>query len=160
MYLILTLRYGADRVAKRTNSDEYYIISLIEEYLGLTAERQATFDFLRGDPNPKNNRQGRKLNVDAYFPTLKLAVEFNERQHSEPVKHFDKPHKMTISGVHRGKQRDIYDQRRKKLLPKNGIILQILDYREFELRRKKLIRTENDKYVIEEKFKSWKKNCY
>lgn len=96
----------------RANSDEHYIIYLIDDYLGIKAHRQATFDFLRGDPSP--NRKGTKLPVDAYYTSLRLAVEYHERQHSERVPHFDKPHRITVSGVNRGEQRLIYDQRRQE----------------------------------------------
>ena len=142
-------------MAKGSCSDEHYIIDLIDDYLGITAERQATFDFLRGDPSP-NRTKGTKLPVDAYYPSLCLAVEYHERQHSESVPHFDKPHKLTVSGVHRGKQRRIYDQRRKEILPQHGISLVILEYSEFALKGKRLLRDESDKAVIERRFRKWK----
>jgi hypothetical protein len=139
-------------MAKRESSDEHYIIGLIDDYLGIKAQRQATFDFLRGDPK----RQGRKLSVDAYYSSLSLVVEYHERQHSEPVTHFDKPNKITVSGVNRGEQRRIYDQRRQEVLPKHGISLVILDYREFELKKKRLLRTDSDKAIIARHLHQWK----
>ena len=138
---------------KRNCSDEHYIIDLLDDYLGLKAERQKTFDFLRGDPSP--NRQGRKLPVDAFYPSLCMAVEYHERQHSESVKHFDKPDKITVSGVHRGKQRLIYDQRRQEILPLHSISLVLLKYSEFKLKRKRLLRTDSDKMVIARRFRQW-----
>jgi len=141
-------------MAKRKSSDEHYIIDLIDDYLGIKAERQSTFDFLRGDPSPK--RQGTKLSVDAYYFSLRLVVEYHESQHSEPVTHFDKPNKITVSGVHRGEQRLIYDQRRQEVLPQHGISLVILEYREFELKGKRLLRTGSDKAVIARRFHQWK----
>jgi hypothetical protein len=33
------------------------------------------------------------------------SVEVYEQQHDQPVAHFDKPDKLTISGVHRCEQR-------------------------------------------------------
>jgi len=92
--------------SSRQNSDEAYVLDLCDEILGQKASRQHKFDFLKGD-------SGRKLPVDGYYEELNLAIEYRERQHSEPVSHFDKPHKMTVSGVHRGEQRKIYDQRRR-----------------------------------------------
>ena len=63
--------------------DERYIIDLCDRVLGLTAERQRRFSFLIGDPDARG--RCRALPVDAYYPSLELAVEFRERQHSEPV---------------------------------------------------------------------------
>ncbi len=46
---------------------------------------------------------------------------------------------MTISGVHRGEQRKIYDERRRDILPKNGITLIEFSYSDFNHDRQKLI---------------------
>jgi hypothetical protein len=108
---------------KSKHSDEAYIIDLCDEVLKLKGLRQHRFDFLRGD-------SGTKLPVDAYYPTLNLVVEYYERQHSEAVPHFDK--RMTVSGISRGEQRKLYDERRRIELPKNGIDLVIFDYTEFQ----------------------------
>ncbi len=127
----------------RGDSDESYVIDLCDKILGKKASRQHKFDFLKGD-------SGRRLPVDAYYVELKLAIEYQECQHSEPVSHFDKPHKMTISGVHRGEQRKIYDQRRRELLPQNGIKLIEIDYTQFEYDgRKRIVRDrERDLEVV------------
>lgn len=106
----------------RTNSDEYYIISLCDEVLGLKSSRQHRFDFLRGDT-------GRKLPVDAYYQERNLVIEYHERQHKETVKLFDE--RMTVSGVTRNIQRKIYDERRKTFLPQNNISLIVLSYKDF-----------------------------
>ena len=53
-------------------------------------------------------------------------MEFNERQHSEPVPHFDKLDRLTVSGVPRGGangQRRLYDLRRDQLVPAHGLRL-------------------------------------
>lgn len=125
----------------RSQSDESYIIDLCDEVLKLKALRQHRFDFLKGD-------SGTKLPVDAYYPSLNLVVEFKERQHTEEVKFFNK--RQTVSGVGRGEQRKLYDQRRREVLPKQGIKLVELDYSDFEnTRGKKLVRDkENDLKVI------------
>lgn len=106
----------------RTDSDEYYVIDLCDEILGMKAVRQYNkFDFLRGD-----GTQGRRLPVDAYYPELNLVVEYHERQHTESVAFFNK--KTTVSGVNRDEQRRIYDQRRRDVLPKHGIRLVEIPY--------------------------------
>lgn len=114
----------------RTMSDEYYVIGLCNEVLGLTAQQQYKFPFLLGD-------NGRALPVDAYYETLNLVVEYYERQHTESVKFFDR--RMTVSGVSRGEQRKLYDERRRTELPKHGIKLVVIDYSDFG-DSKKLVR--------------------
>ena len=103
------------------NRDEDYVIDLCDEVLKLKGSRQHRFDFLLGDLGKNGKR--RKLPVDVYYPDLSLVIEFKEIQHSKPVKHFDKPDKLTISGVHRGEQRKKYDALRVTELPKHGIQL-------------------------------------
>ncbi len=126
----------------RKNSDEQYVIDLCNEALGLRASQQHTFPFLLGD-------SGRPLPVDAYYQDLNLVVEYYERQHTEAVKLFDR--RMTVSGVSRGEQRKIYDERRKTELPKHGIVLVILDYSDFGT-TKKLVRNHNaDLQIVKNK---------
>ncbi len=107
------------------NHDEDYVLDLCDEVLKVKGSRQHRFDFLRGD-------SGRQLPVDIYYENLKLVVEYREYQHSNAVKHFDKPDKLTVSGVHRGEQRKIYDQRRRDILPANKIKLIEIDYSDFD----------------------------
>ena len=111
----------------REGSDESYVIDLCNQVLGREASRQKTFDFLRGDS--KDGKKGRLLPVDAYYEDLGLVVEYNEYQHSRAVPFFDK--RETISGVSRGEQRRIYDERRRKVLPEHGIKLVTIDYTDF-----------------------------
>ena len=106
----------------RSGSDEYYIIDLCNEALGMKAEQQYKFPFLLGD-------SGRALPVDAYYRELNLVIEYYERQHTEDVKFFNR--RMTVSGVSRGEQRKIYDERRKTELPKHGIKLVVISYTDF-----------------------------
>ena len=98
----------------RDNSDEAYVLDLCDEILGDKCLRQHRFSFLLGDG-------GHGLPVDGYYPNIKIVVEYHERQHSESVPMFDK--KSTISGVPRGVQRQLYDQRRREVLPKHGLKL-------------------------------------
>lgn len=116
-------------VSAKSNRDEHYVIDILDKILGKEALRQHAFDFLRGDAT--EGKQGRKLPVDAYYPELKLVVEYMEVQHINPVRFFDKPDKMTVSGVHRGEQRKIYDERRRKLIPENGFLLLEIPYNLF-----------------------------
>jgi hypothetical protein len=111
----------------RTLSDESYIIDLCDEVLGTQALRQHKFDFLRGDAGP--GKQGARLPVDAYYPDHRIVVEYRERQHTESIPFMDR--RMTVSGVDRGTQRAIYDQRRRDLLPQHGIELVELSYTDF-----------------------------
>jgi len=135
--------------------DEHYIIDLCDNVLNTKASRSHTFNFLRGDPNKKD--VSRKLPVDAFYKSLNLVIEFNERQHTEKVPFFDKPDKMTVSGVSRGEQRKIYDQRRKEVLPKHGIDLIVLSYFDFNFdSRKKIIRnSKNDIEILKQKLKKY-----
>lgn len=134
---------------KRDSSDEYYIIGLCDEILGQNASRQKTFSFLVGDVH-KDGFTRTKLPLDAYYETLNLVVEFLEKQHTEEVPHFDKPERVTVSGVSRGEQRKIYDQRKRSVLKNKEIDLVEVDYSLFEVdNNKKLIRNkENDVLVL------------
>lgn len=109
--------------SSRAQSDEVYIIDLCDEVLQQKAIRQHKFDFLRGDA-------GTKLPVDAWYPFLNLVIEYRKRQHTEAVALFDR--RETVSGVSRGEQRKLYDQRRREILPKHGIKLIELGYSDFE----------------------------
>ncbi|QXP58057.1 hypothetical protein H0I25_04995 [Cellulophaga sp. HaHa_2_95] len=136
---------ATSKTSKTANKhrDEDYIIDLCDEILGVKASRQHRFDFLLGDLH-SNGVTRTKLPVDAYYASKNLVIEFHERQHTEAISHFDKPNKMTISGVHRGEQRAKYEQLRRDLLPKHGIKLVELDYSLFEVTsQKKLVRNKN-----------------
>src|SRR6185437_12170205 len=109
--------------------DEHYVIDLCDEVLHLKALRQHRFDFLCGDPG--KNGVCRRLPVDAYYPQLNLVIEYREKQHTEPVKFFDKPHRLTCSGCTRDEQRRRYDQRRSEVLKQHGITLVEVEYSQF-----------------------------
>ncbi|MDO8673533.1 MAG: hypothetical protein Q7O66_19165 [Dehalococcoidia bacterium] len=115
--------HGGTATAGRKR-DEDYIIDLCDRVLGITASRHHRFDFLRGDGNTS-------LPVDAYYESLALVIEYREHHHTEQVDFFDKPDRKTVSGVHRGEQRRIYDQRRRNVLPNHGIQLIELPYSDF-----------------------------
>lgn len=117
-------RPGRKKSTGRADSDESYVIDLCDEVLGERARRQHRFDWLLGDPDSAGARA--TLPVDAYYPDHRLVVEYRERQHDEPVAHFDKPDVLTVSGVHRGEQRRIYDRRRDELIPSHGLRLVVI----------------------------------
>ena|SRR5689334_1943869 len=118
--------------------DQAYVTDLCEAVLGVAASREHKFLWLLGDMSPKTGRQV-GLPVDAYWESLGLVVEFQEEQHSEAVKHFDKPEVLTVSGMHRGLQRRLYDERKAQLIPENGLRLVVIHKTEFSVRRKHIV---------------------
>jgi diadenosine tetraphosphate (Ap4A) HIT family hydrolase len=113
----------------RTESDEKYILDLVAEVLAEPDYRwQHRFPTLLGDPGQDGRR--RPLPVDGYFPRHRLIVEYWEKQHSAPVPIMDEG--PSISGVSRGHQRRLYDQRRQQWAEANSLSFVILDYRGFE----------------------------
>jgi hypothetical protein len=133
-------------LAKGMSKDEAYIIDLCDSVLGRAAMRQYR-GLLKGDPGSHGRRAA--LPVDAFYPDLNLVIEFHEVQHTKSVRHFDKPNKITVSGVHRGEQRRKYDELRRRELPAMGIHLVELDYSMFRLRGTRLRRdTASDEAVI------------
>jgi hypothetical protein len=123
--------------AVKKDSDENYVLNICDGLLNLKGSRQHRFLFLVGD-------SGTKLPVDIYYQSLNLVVEYREKQHTEEVKFFDR--RQTVSGVGRGEQRKIYDQRRRDVLPKYGITLIEICYSDFNYdSRKRILRdTLND----------------
>lgn len=136
------------RDTQRGNSDEAYILNICDEILNLKGLRQHRFDFLRGD-------SGTKLPVDIYYPTLKLVIEYREKQHTEAVVFFDK--RITPSGISRAEQRKRYDELRRTEIPKNGLDLIVFDYLEFgHTKGKRLLRNkEEDERTIRGKLKNY-----
>lgn len=134
-------------VTERALSDEHYVLDLCEQVLGSRASRQHRFDWLLGDTSPSTGRTVR-LPVDAYWPDLGLVVEFRESQHFEATPFFDKPDRLTVSGVDRGEQRRKYDERRDVDIPSHGLRLVVIRADDFPLRRKRLQRTEGDADVV------------
>ena len=128
----------------RTESDECYVLNLCDEVLKIKGLRQHRFHFLRGDT-------GVKLPVDIYYPSLKLVIEYREKQHTEAVTLFDK--RITKSGINRGEQRKKYDELRRQILPESGTKLIEIGYDEFEhTKAKRLMRDRiNDLYVVRQK---------
>lgn len=136
---VATLAEMATSGRGRDSSDEFYVLDLCDEVLGEIGLRQHRFPWLLGDPSPKTGRAV-ALPVDGYWPTRSLVVEFYERQHSEAVPFFDKPDRITVSGVSRGEQRTLYDERRRQLVPQHGIRLVIVTLDDFQSKRGKIRR--------------------
>ncbi|WP_326733956.1 hypothetical protein [Streptomyces sp. NBC_01022] len=111
-------------MATRDGSDEAYVVGLCNQMLGESALTQHRFDWLLGDPGAGGRRV--RLPVDAYWPGHQLVVEYRELQHDQPTPHFDKPDRLTVSGVHRGEQRALYDVRRDTDIPAHGLRLVII----------------------------------
>jgi len=132
-------------VGRRADSDEHYVLDLCDEVLGVPGRRQATFEWLRGDPSPSRS-SGTKLPVDSYWPTLGLVVEFQEKQHTEAVPFFDR--RQTVSGVGRGEQRRLYDQRKVAAIPANGSRLVVIHKAEFTVRADKIVRARERDLVV------------
>lgn len=113
----------------RTESDEKYLLDLVAGILAEPDYRwQHRFPTLLGDPGKDGKH--RRLPVDGYFPRHRLIVEYWEKQHSAPVPIMDEG--TTISGISRGHQRRLYDQRRQAWAKANGVKFVILDYRGFD----------------------------
>ncbi|MEU5095766.1 hypothetical protein [Streptomyces sp. NPDC020996] len=108
----------------RDDSDEAYVIGLCNRILAETALTQHRFDWLLGDPGAGGRRV--RLPVEAYWPGHRLVVEYRELHHDRPVPHFDKPDRLTVSGVHRGEQRALYDARRETEIPAHGLRLVVV----------------------------------
>jgi hypothetical protein len=124
-------------MAGRADSDEHYILDLCDEVLGTPGRRQATFDWLRGDPSPKRPR-GTSLPVDGYWADLGLVVEFQEEQHSKTVPFFDR--RQTVSGIGRGEQRRLYDERKRTMIPERGLRLVVIEKSAFTIRSRRITR--------------------
>lgn len=118
--------------------DQGYVTDLCDAVLGVAASREHKFPWLLGDVSPKTGRQV-GLPVDAFWESLGLVMEFQEEQHTNAVKHFDKPDVLTVSGVHRGVQRRLYDERKAHLIPENGLRLVVIPKSEFTVRRKHIV---------------------
>ncbi|RIS02749.1 hypothetical protein D2E70_16220 [Mycobacteroides abscessus] len=124
-------------MARRADSDEHYVLDLCDEILAVPGRRQERFDWLRGDPSPTRPR-GSTLPVDGYWPDLRLVVEFQEEQHSQPSPFFDR--RQTVSGVGRGEQRRRYDERKRTLIPERGLKLVVIEKSEFTLKSRRIVR--------------------
>jgi hypothetical protein len=109
----------------RTHSDEYYVLDLCDEVLGVAGSRQHKFQWLRGDVSPRTGKSV-CLPVDSYWQTHRLVVEFHEAKRALVNEHFDKLDRLTVSGVDRVAQRQMYDERRAQQIPLHGLRLVVI----------------------------------
>jgi hypothetical protein len=108
------------RAIERENSDEVYLIGLIDELLNKEGSRKHTFSYLLGDLH-QDGETRTELPIDLYYRELKLALEFIEHPASEKEMIAAKQEKLTVSGVPRAEQRIIYFERKKSILEKKEI---------------------------------------
>jgi hypothetical protein len=134
-------------VSDRTTSDEHYVIDLCDQVVGSAGLRQHGFEWLVGDVSPTTGRAVR-LPVDSYWPEQRLVVEFRESQHFESTPFFDKPDRLTVSGVHRGEQRRRYDALRDAQIPAQGLRLVVIRTDDFATRGKKILRASTDIEIV------------
>ncbi|WP_146112262.1 hypothetical protein [Arthrobacter sp. MYb222] len=131
--------------AKSSNRDEFYVLELCNRVLGSAGENQKTFPWLMGDPSLKNHAR-KKLPVDGFWEEHDLVVEYHEKQHSEPVPFFDS--RITSTGMPRGEQRKIYDARKARQIPENGKMLGIINYRDFDHQKGKIVRNPEHDFQV------------
>lgn len=135
--------------AKRRDAD--YVLDLFDEVIGSPGLREHRFDWLLGDAGKGGRRA--PLPVDAFWPSHRLVVEIHERQHIDAVAHFDKPGRLTVSGVDRREQRRLYDARRRSEVPAHGLLLLILPTSELACSGsgRLLRREEADRCIVEKR---------
>jgi hypothetical protein len=107
-----TLRHAMGKVAD-------YIIELLDEMLGGWVEREKRYPWALGDQSEKTGRRAR-LPFDAVWEARGLVVEVDEDPHRRPVTFWDKPDRVTVSGVDRREQRRVYDRRKRAAARSRG----------------------------------------
>jgi hypothetical protein len=118
--------------------DEDYILDLCDEVLEMKSLRQHRFFFLRDE-------SGHRLPVDAFYPRLKLVIEY--REHPQRAAPLD--HRAAVSNAARDTQRALHDERRRAELPRHGIQLIELSFDEFPHDpRNRLLRSRHKDLVI------------
>jgi very-short-patch-repair endonuclease len=96
-----------------------YVIELLAEALGEKPETEKRFPWALGDASPTTGRRVR-LPFDAVWMSRRLIVEVDEDQHVTQVAFWDKPNTSTVSGVDRGTQRRMYDERKRAAARAHG----------------------------------------
>lgn len=108
------------RALKRSNSDEVYILGLIDELFNEIGSRKHTFDDLLGDLH-QNGETRTELPIDIYFAKFKLALEIVQHSGQKKSAIESKEEKLTVSGITRSEQRLKYQKRKKIVLAQKDI---------------------------------------
>lgn len=133
--------------ARNPDNDAFYMLNLCDGVLASKASREHRFEWLRGDISARTGRSV-PLPVDGFWKDFGLVIEVMESQHFESTPHFDKPDVITASGVHRGLQRRLYDQRKAVLVTQRGLSFIAIATTEFETRGKKIKRDQSSDLEI------------
>jgi len=107
------------RAEERADSDENYILELIDELLNQKGSRKHTFEFLQGDLH-QNGKTRTKSPIDLFYEELNLALELVEHPEHKKSAIKSKEEKVTVSGVSRAEQRKKYFNRKKSVLEEKG----------------------------------------
>lgn len=105
---------------------ERYVVGLLEQLLGPRDEK-GSFDWAVGDVSPKTGRAV-PLPFDAVWEDRGLIIEVDEEQHREATPFFDKVDRLTVSGVHRGEQRRLYDERKRAAATEHGYKVIVIEW--------------------------------
>ncbi len=137
------------RALERSNSDEVYLMGLIDELLDAKGSRKHTFDYLLGDMH-QNGKKRTKLPIDLYYKELNLALEFVEHPDSKKNAIDSKEERLTVSGITRAEQRLKYFNRKRKVLTEKDKSFIEIPLKDFEVDDSvKLIRDKgNDERVL------------
>jgi hypothetical protein len=107
-------------VARRVTSDEHYVLDLCDTLLGEAASGTI------GSSIGYVATPVRGYRLTATGPVTASSLSTTNASTYEPVAIFDKPNVITVSGVHRGEQRRLYDLRRQELVPAHGLRLVVI----------------------------------
>ena len=137
------------RALERSNSDEVYLMGLIDELLNQTGSRKHTFEYLLGDIH-QNGKKRTKLPIDLYYKELNLVLEFVEHSDSKKNAIDSKEERLTVSGITRAEQRLKYFNRKRKVLTEKDKSFIEIPLNDFEVDDSvKLIRNKgNDERVL------------
>lgn len=113
---------------RRSESDESYVLDLVDEILGSVGLRQHRFEWLLGEPSARGVRP--KLPVDGYWPSHGLVVEYREIQHDRPTPQGEKRKSDIV--VARNVQRRRYDRLREEEIPKHLLRLVVIKPRDLD----------------------------
>ena len=139
------------KAIERSNSDEMYLLDLLDEVLKRKGSRKHTFDYLLGDLH-KDGKTRTELAIDVFYVKLNLAIEIIEHPSISEKANAEKEEKLTVSGITRAEQRLKYFNRRKSVLTKKDKAFVEVPMERFEVDEKfRLVRNkENDEQIVKE----------